>query len=483
MVSIWIKAWCLLAAVILVQSSMIAPAAAAGDNVDFGPIYSRYKSIHGDIRVRALGPFIERQEREGFSFGAIRPLHAGFSDEASAKVLDEYLWPAVTLKTFGNQKYWRVVTWFGHDYDINQPSRYKNHFFPFLFQGRAADNSRYFAVFPVGGSVKEILGRDRFSFALFPLYARSQVNEAVTYDVLWPFVSWGKHDNASQWRVFPFYGQAECEGAWRKRFVMWPIWTSVDFEKADGGGFVLFPITGYSRVDETRTYWMVPPLFKWMEAPGRRAVNCPWPFFQYETGEEERLYLWPLWGHREKDGYSRSFFLWPVFHSGSKAGEHQMEKSLYALPFLYSDKTFEMDADGSAKELKSRYFKIWPLFSFRREGDASRFRSLDLWPMKHTAPIERNFAPLWTLYNRERKGDAFDSELLWGVYRNRRGNEGERFLSVFPLFSVSRGPESQAGSSWNVLAGLLGREIDCGVSRWRVLYFLKFGGRKDLEND
>ncbi len=447
---------------------------------DFGPLITKDVSFQGNTRIRILGPLWEHQlSADEQRFSALRPLYARTSETNSPRILKELLWPFATLKVYRNESYYRVVTAFGHDYELDAESRYKNHIFPIVFQGRSADGHNYFALFPLGGTIREFMGRDRVDFALFPLYGRSQVNEFVTHDVLWPFISWSRHDEGSRWRVFPFYGQAQHDGHWKRRFVMWPILTSINFEKADGGGFILFPVTGYSRIEQERTFWLAPPLFKWLESPERRAVNCPWPFFQYETGNQEKLYIWPIWGKRKKGVSESSFLLWPVFHSSKTEFETKTRSSFRALPFVYTDKTVEKpEEDGEDGVVSKRYFKLWPLLSYRRDGNCDRLRSLELWPMRNTGPIERNFAPLWTIYSRERDGDSFDTELLWGLYRNRRGQKGERAFSVFPLYSQKRKADPMELSSWRILAGLFGREVEDGVRRWRVLYFLRFGNKK-----
>ncbi len=102
-------------------------------------------------------------------------------------------------------------------------------------------------------------------------------------------------------------------------------------------------------------------------------------------------------------------------------------------------------------------------------------RALALWPLKQTPGIERNWAPLWSLYTRERAGDARDTELLWGIYHHRR-TATQRDVSVFPLLRTHR-DDAREARSWSLLYGLAGVEKE-GVRRtWRLLYFLKFRNR------
>jgi hypothetical protein len=103
-------------------------------------------------------------------------------------------------------------------------------------------------------------------------------------------------------------------------------------------------------------------------------------------------------------------------------------------------------------------------------------RVLALWPLKHTPAVERNWAPLWSLYSRERVGDGIESELLWGLYRHQRRNDSRR-LSLFPLLqsSSSRIENETPLRRWSLLYGLIGYRREGLHKQFRMLYFLKFG--------
>ena len=50
-------------------------------------------------------------------------------------------------------------------------------------------------------------------------------------------------------------------------------------------------------------------------------------------------------------------------------------------------------------------------------------------------PIERNWAPLWTLYShRERDDGAYCTDILWGLLSWGRNANEHRFLRVLWLF-------------------------------------------------
>lgn len=454
---------------------------------DVGFVASSDTSLSGQARVRALGPFVEYQRGdEGNTFLAVRPFYSHVNDPTNDCSLTEILWPLGMYKDAFGDTYWRFLTAFGNDFDSDSPdSRYRFVVFPFIFTGRDKEGDGYFALFPLGGTIKEMLGRDDIAFGLFPLYASSSVGEKESTSILWPILGWTSGEGVEKFRVFPFYGRYENTDRFTKRFIMWPFWTSVRYEYPEyvGGGFVLFPIMGHVLAEglqaQGQESWMVlPPFFRWSRnARGYRLIHCPWPFVQYRAGKEERLYIWPLWGRRKRDDFRSYFALWPFFHVERLETHVDTYKRFSAVPFVYSERRLVREKDD---ETASRYLKLWPLATYRREGDRSRFRTPALWPKQHAAGVERNWAPLWTLYSRERNGPAVEHELLWGLVRRRKSEEA-RSLSVFPLFQSSGESDAEGHRKWSLLYGLLGYERDGLRRNHRLLYFINIGRSK--END
>jgi len=463
--------------------------------MDLGFVASHDTDLLGNPRTRACGPFFERQEADdGKTFLAVRPFYSRVNDPTNACCLSEFLWPVGMHKdAFGNT-FWRVLVSFGHDFDSNSPdSRYRFILFPFLYTGRNSEGGKYFALFPLGGTIDEMLMQDHMGFALFPLYGYSQLNDKKAKTILWPIIGWTKGEGVEKFRVFPFYSRYRNEGRFTKKSVLWPFWTSVDYEYPgyEGGGFILFPLFGHIETQDQETWMVIPPFVRWSRNDeGHRALNCPWPFIQYSRGEIDKLYIWPLWGHKEVGELESSFLLWPIIRTQRHDGRNGIRKRLQILPFWLSESYMpravvseEPGTSGGSDEQAGRVVvrtaKLWPLASYRREDDHSRFRMLSLWPRRDPPSIERNWAPLWTLYRRERVGEAVEHELLWGLFRRRRDADGGRSLSLFPLLQSSRATESRR---WSLFYGLIGYERDGLQKRVRLLYFLKFG-RKPSAGD
>ena len=451
---------------------------------DAGPIGVADHDLHGAYRTRTLGPLIETRRNEaGQSFVAVRPFYSRTGDAPRDRSVSDIVWPLGMVKDRKGETDWRFFPAFGHDFDADDAgSRHRWSVFPLLYGGEDINGRKYFAFFPLGGTLHEFMMRDRITFVLFPLYAYREQEDNRSFSVLWPIFSRTKGDDISRWRVFPFYGVSVSKDQWTKRFVMWPFWTSVNYHYPDqsGGGFVLFPLFGKVDVGERRSRMLLPPLFKWERGAERggenyRALNCPWPFIQYRRGRINRTYVWPLYGRESTESERQWFALWPVVSARRTVREDHVLQRFRAVPLVYYEsQTRPSGEDATLSDVFSRYFKLWPLVSYRREDENSRFRMLALWPLKQTPGIERNWAPLWSLYARERVGEATESELLWGLYRHRCDADGSR-LSVFPLLQTAATKERDGDRRWSLFYGLLGYERSGTKKQFRLLYFLKFG--------
>lgn len=400
-------------------------------------------------------PFYEALETDEGSFFALRPFYS--KTRVEGRQVEDVLWPLYSRKSFQNEQTSRaLIFWWSHQFDANEDSPRQRHWLlPFYFQGTDAAGEDYVALFPLGGTIHEFLGRDTISFALFPLVANSQVNDVKTTSILWPIYSKTRGEGIQRDRVFPVVGKSVLEGAYEKRFLFWPLWTSADyFYPGDSGrAWILFPVCGRSHLEQESTLWLLPPFFRFTDGERQDRIFCPWPFVQKEkSAERDKLWIWPLWGRdlRGDGALSRHFAAWPFLWSERRNGPQETTERKMALPFLYHERAVRDDEEISS------YRKIWPLVSSRREGDVSRFRLLELWPLKESAPIERNWAPLWTLYERTERAGTVKKNLLWFLWSSERSNDEDR-------------------SEWSFLKGLFSCRKEAGSTRGRVLYIFHFG--------
>jgi hypothetical protein len=472
--------WCCAAAL---AWGVAAAAAMTPEEVeaDWGFLYSRHRLLGGDVHTRALGPLLERAASpDGNRFQAVRPLYSRLWDAEAERTGIEIVWPLAMRREFREQLLGRYLLLCTHiDADIHDPaSPYRFWILPVYVQGRDATGDPYRAVFPVGGTARDFLFQDEIQFAVFPLWMRTRLNEVRMQHWLWPIYKRGGGDGIEQFRVAPFYGYARQRDNYRKRFVLWPFWTSAEYTypASQGRGYILFPLWGHLDLSTEQTWWVLPPFFRHTRGETRNVMHLPYPFIQYAAGDIDKLYLWPLWGRKHVAGTQSSFLLWPIFwRQHIDKGESVFHRTL-ALPFVHAHRETSRPApDATEGDLLERYLKVWPLFSYQREGEETRWRCLELWPLQNTGPIERNYAPFWRLYERRTRGSAMQSELLWGLVRHHRDGDRERYLSAFPLFQYHRDGAGGENRAFSIFKGLIGYERRDGSSRWRLLYGLHFG--------
>jgi hypothetical protein len=422
----------------------------------------------GMAAATGLPPFYSNIQTNEGSFFAVRPFYSHTTVEEGE--IKDYLWPVYSRKSFKDEETSRaLIFWFTHRFDASEESpRQRRWLLPFYFQGRDANDENYFALFPLGGTIHDFLGRDRLSFVLFPIYGTGQINDVKTTNVLWPIVSSTRGGGVRRDRIFPLYGKSELEGKYEKEFILWPFWTSAKyFYPGDSGNvWILFPLVGRAEMEKEQTLWLIPPFFRFTRGEEQNRTFCPWPFIQKVNGKkQDKFYIWPLWGtkHYKESGNSTSFMLWPLFWSKKDEQAHVEKTYRMALPFFFSERSVlrEENVPEEEQSVVSNYWKIWPLMSWQREGETSRFRLLDLWPLKNSAPIERNWAPLWTLYKRTSEQGTVRKDLLWFVWHSEHEVET---------------PDKETGDKeWSLLKGLLSYKKEAGKRQVRLLYFIHFG--------
>ncbi len=458
-------------------------------SVDFAPFFSIDTDVAGNRRWRALGPLVDvRRSDDGRDFLAFRPFYTRSDEILPGTVEQHVVWPVWIRRKVEEESQWslcQVVFW--HDWDVeDSDSRYSFRVLPFYFQGRDSKGESYLGVLPIAGSIHEFLLQDKISFVLFPLYARLQVNDVKTWGCPWPFISGTSGNGVERFGIFPFYGTSKRKTDYEKYYVMWPFWNHATFRFTNDTGYayILFPFYGHAKLDTQETFFILPPFIRFTKGEKMNLVYCPWPLFQKSSGEKEKLYIWPLWGKKSQFDRTTWFFLWPLVLGERHMDNKKVEsRRTVVLPvFFLETRRQKSDTVDSEDTLLSKQLKVWPLISYWRVEDRYLFRAPSLWPFRDYKAIERNYAPFWTLYSRSRWGHVTEDELLWGLFRYRRSEEGASDLSLFPLFSISREDENR-GRSWSFLKGLVGYDRAEGAKSLRLLYFFKIGlGRENVKN-
>jgi hypothetical protein len=418
--------------------------ALASFEIDGDPIYQRSSATNG------------------VEFLAVRPFYSSSVDPEGERWRRDYLWPLYTRKGFQDEKYARFL-FFAYANDFSEDDdRHRTWVLPFYFQGTDAAGEKYFAIFPIGGTIHEFAGRDEIWFVLFPLFGKSHVNDVRTTTVLWPIYSSTHGEKVDRFRIWPLYGRSDLHGEFRKKFILWPIYNSVKYtnERNPGGGYILFPLYGKVKTELADNYWLIPPFFRYTTSENQWIVHAPWPFIQLADGTMYKRIFWPLYGKKQLGTLTRQFFLWPLIWNNKTEYAAHIQHRRFALPFFYysTDVATHATREHAVGEDFTKYWKLWPLMSWeRKEGRSrSRFRTLELWPLRNTPGIERNWAPYWTLYRRMNVEGEIGHHLLWGLYRQTR---------------------STNQLEWSLLKGLAGYKKTENSRRYRFL-FMWFGGEE-----
>ncbi len=352
--------------------------------------------------------------------------------------------------------------------------------FPIYFGGRSDQRGSYHAVFPLGGTVKNMLGRDRIDFVLFPLYSHAQSGDHHSYTVLWPFINWRRGGGRRGWRVWPIVGRSKAKGEPPHWFFLWPFFGGTGQAEEDdraverrgvfpfyvretGGAVtnisILGPIIGYSKNEDT----------------GQTEYVAPWPFFRYGQGPRySRLQFWPFYGRLRDRNASQQYYMWPFFRFGQQETDRRTshERTLF---LFYRDKSERWTAeDGS--EMTTYDNALWPFWYYRRDEKGNAYLgALNLFGFPAPQGWGRVYSPLWDIYEYDRRtyGPPDDRQIwrrhrfLWGAVRYER-DERKSALRVFPLFSVNR--RDGAISGVNLLGGLLGYSDREDRRTFRVLF-------------
>lgn len=469
---------CLLTFLFVVLPSTKTHASIPEPFSDLSPLLGRDTTILSNDQTRALGPFIEQQRNaNGDRFRAIRPF-VSISDMSNGQRRIECLWPLLTVRGDAAGYHWSALFAWGHG-STNGSTAQRTTVFPIYFSGTDRHGNDFHAIFPLGGHIRDFLGQDLITFWAFPLYVAFDTGSNHAKSVLWPFIAWSKGAQSERLRIFPFYMRSRHRD-WNKRSILWPFWTEAHYTNGPvtGDAFILFPIVGHAKLTDQTTWMFIPPLFRFSHNDaGYRAFNCPWPFIQNQHNPDGtgRFYIWPLWGKKKAGSETSTFFIWPLGSHLTLSHKDQTIERRTFLPVYYSERVTAIVSTNSIPRppvVPSSYVKVWPLASYYREGDRAQFRILDLWPGKWASPIERNYAPLWTLYRRQWTGTASEHEALWGAVRYRTESNHMTRFSLFPILSIRK--DDNDTRRYSFLAGIFQYKREGLQRTYRTLYFFKF---------
>lgn len=465
-------------ALAVLTALLLLPAAAFGQGGGVFTLWPLVDYRHSDevgySSLNLLGPLVNLEKKGPEREFGLRPLYFR-ADAGDGTSYSEFLYPVGTAKSGAEHSLWQGIHLLEYDFGAREQGC-KNEFmlFPFVFYGeRTEERDGYFALFPFGGRILEKFGRDEIRFTLFPLYSRTRKEATTVSNVLWPVFATIRGEQESGWKVWPLVGSSHKEGVYRKRFWLWPIFFRYDLRLDTDNPSrrrAVFPL--YVREESpqrsSRTYlW---PFFSHVEDRRRdyEEWNFPWPLFRVASGthKESRKFL-PFYADERVGDYRKRWFLWPIYKIESTDSESLLQRRHRVLYFLYSDLEETVPAGGAPRKKRVAF---WPLFTYERLKGVSRFHLFSLLEpfFPESESVERNWAPLWRLY--QRKWDLHGNEistLLWNLYwKERRGPD--LAAELFPLFSYRR--EAGRGVDFRLFKGLFRYRAGAGGKRVNLLY-------------
>ena len=437
----------------------------------------RDSPAEGFSNLSILGPLMKFQKKGDDRDTAIRPFFYQTANVKEHTKATHFLFPAAYQESSPESDTFQVLRLFQKSDDRRDEGEGSGAtmLFPFYIAGHSQTHGDYRSVFPFYGDIYDRFWRDEYHFVLFPLYG-STVNRGVTTrHYLYPFFSSTSGANQSGFELFPLYGQSEKPGVFKKRFVLWPFYTAgesgLDTDNPTTKGFIF-------------------PLYAYTDSPKKTARSYLWPVFGFEVDREKQSeevdYFWPFVStvrsekhnadtflpfysrDRFPDGEKR-WYLWPLYKHEELRSESFNRDVNRVLFFLYRDSLEKWPKDG----LERRRTALWPLFLYNSTPGGVYSVSLPA-PVESVFDkdgIEKNWAPLWRLYQRrwDDNGNSASS-LLWNLYwSERRGDE--LAYELFPLVSY-RGAKGQ--SELRLLKGLVSLKSGSGGKDLN-LFWLPFG--------
>lgn len=435
-----------------------------------GPVIDE-RPAENSRNLTALGPFFAQKESEALDVFSIRPLFTRFEYHDGREAESSHLlYPLFNHYSSTGRSQWSLLNLIRNTERSDGFHRFQA--WPFLFWNDSPqDEQDYFALWPLGGSLKNFFGRERVDFALWPLYIRTERRGEIRYSTPWPFVQ-TLHGEASGFALWPLYGHFERPGVYERRFALWPLYYDVK--------------TGLSSRQPYHRFGAL-PFYARETAAGMKSETFLWPFFGYThesdprpaydeiryfypflvqgRGEERHVNRWmPFYTHERSGEREKWWYLWPLLkHEELEVGPITRHRSQF-LYFLFRDEVQVAD-----NGFRARRQNLWPFYSYWQDGHGRRqLQALDLFSVffPGNRKVQENWNPLFAIYRYDEHPGKVRQSFLWSLIIHESSPSDNR-LVIGPLFEQEASAE---GSRWSVLKGLVGRDRAGEDKRWRILW-------------
>jgi len=455
---------------------------------DWGPFYRSVLS--NDVEIRKVGPFVEKSTdfSTGATLSALRPLFSFWNNGDQEIDNWDFLWPlgerdVTTLKNksrvliFGQTEEFKALT---------RESYYHSYWmWPLIWFKSETDQPFSTFIFPFYGNYNHFLLSNQAEFFLFPIYSRFQRKEVISTNWFWPIYNKTSGDRINRFRIFPFYSMNSHKDSWVYRSYLWPFFHtqhSLNPEQPADSWF-LFPFYGTSEyqfpeIKKTKTattvLWPFYTQYKtqYSDHPERNRVRTHfYPFYLTSNNMQEQGsemdYYWPFYGTKKREHVKYTFVVWPFWNKWytDLTNNHSRETTFF-FPFYFRTENIKKDQDGI--EHKSSHGRFWPFYRYRsKEADCS-FDLLALFPY-YEESIERNYAPLWSIYSYKHIQGVTTHDFLWGLYYSRQ-SDMSKHQSFFPVVEYDKC--SSSDYQIDFLKGLIGWGHKDEQFKLKLLWFI-----------
>jgi len=358
--------------------------------------------------------------------------------------------------------------------------------FPFFWYGKNARvfipfysprRQDFFGIFPFYGDFRGLWGRDRIRFYLWPLLTVSEKEEMRAIHFPWPFLGMYKDGGLKGAKLWPLAAYVKKPGDFERAFFLWPLGHyRKRFHPVSGEEIaktILF-LPFYAAIDMphfTLRYYF--PVYGKLQGANRVTTSYFFPLFSQtrdlKTGATETRILefilrwrkggdrslfefFPFYSHDETDAKERSYVLFPLYTNYRDSDDKVEFTRRRLLPFYINKEKTWIDEKETDKQI------IFAPFygTFKERDDSQLFRIFWLFSYSPGGPVERNFAPLWTVF--ERRVDStgrIELNALWHLFTYYEDAYRKKWEINPFLLSYKKSREEVA---INLLGGILGYE-------------------------
>jgi len=329
--------------------------------------------------------------------------------------------------------------------DPNEPAIVKYGFSP-LFGILHVKSPMYRSFEAVGPFIFSEVSEKEDVFGLRPLFSKKEEKEKgnVRWDVLYPLSRFQKGEKNQNYFIF-FYRTDTYEDSDEERFYFFPFfWGKTKKGETYGG---VFPFYGHlvHRFERDDIRFFLWPLYARSERDGVTKTSFLWPFFTSYSGEKgEGFRFWPFFGHMvKKDTYQKDFILWPFFFKTTMdIDKGQPITTRYFFPFF------------GKRERPPNYHEtdfLWPIFRHARDDEFNRTR-IDAWPIFTRATGDNiDWFRVFPFYAHKKMPNYEKWTILWPLMRKKRYLAGNTDVDYKEFLAFSRfRSEREPGGDWQM---------------------------------